>query len=48
MSQGVELATAWVRLVPSVDGITDKITDAFAPAEGIGGESGKKSGALLG
>ena len=45
MSQGVELATAWVRLVPSVDGITDKITDAFAPAEGIGGESGKKSGA---
>lgn len=43
--QGVELATAWVRLVPSMDGASDSITKALAPgvkaAEGEGDKAGK-------
>lgn len=45
MAEGVELATAWVRLVPSVEGITDSLTDAFAPGERAGADSGKRAGA---
>lgn len=33
MANGVELATAWVRLVPSVEGIQDQITKQFLPAQ---------------
>lgn len=43
-ANGVELATAWVRLVPTVEGITDQLAKEFAPAEGVGAESGKKAG----
>lgn len=44
MAEGVELATAWVRLVPTVEGITDQIVKEFAPAEQVGADSGKKAG----
>lgn len=44
MAEGVELATAWVRLVPTVEGITDQIAKEFAPAEQVGADSGKKAG----
>lgn len=43
---GVELATAWVRLVPSVEGITDNITKAFAPGVAEAGKAGDASGGL--
>lgn len=45
MADGVELATAWVRLVPSAEGITDSITGAFAPSEKAGADAGSKAGA---
>lgn len=41
---GTELATAWVRLVPSVEGITDQITKEFLPATKQAGEEGDKAG----
>lgn len=41
---GVELATAWVRLVPSVEGVTDSITDAFLPGTKAAGREGDKAG----
>lgn len=41
---GVELATAWVRLVPSVDGISDQITKQFLPGTKTAGEEGDKAG----
>lgn len=44
MPEGVELATAWVRLVPTAEGITEGVVKVFAPAEKIGAESGKKAG----
>lgn len=44
MPEGVELATAWVRLVPTVEGITEQIAKEFAPAEQAGADSGKKAG----
>ncbi len=47
MSEGVELATAWVRLVPSVEGITDSVTSALIPGEKAAGESGKRAGGLF-
>lgn len=45
MAEGIELATAWVRLVPTVEGITEQISKEFAPAEKTGADSGKKAGA---
>lgn len=41
--RGVELATAWVRLVPSLDGATDNIVKSLAPS-GAGEDAGKKLG----
>lgn len=43
--EGVELATAWVRLVPTVEGITEQISKEFGPSEQVGGDAGKKAGA---
>lgn len=44
MPDGVELATAWVRLVPTAEGITEGVVKVFAPAEQIGADAGKKAG----
>ena len=45
MASGVELATAWVRLVPSADGIQGELTKSLAPeAEKAGDDAGKKAG----
>lgn len=45
MTSGVELATAWVRLVPSAEGIQGELTKQLAPeAEKAGDDAGKKSG----
>lgn len=45
MSTGVELATAWVRLVPSVEGVTDSVTKAFIPGQKAAEDAGSKAGA---
>ncbi|ALJ20375.1 phage tail tape measure protein [Microbacterium sp. No. 7] len=45
MSEGVELATAWVRLVPSAEGITDSLVEAFAPGTKAAQDEGEKAGA---
>ena len=42
--QGVELATAWVRLVPSMEGATDSITKALAPGTEAAAAEGEKAG----
>ncbi|WP_425836940.1 hypothetical protein [Microbacterium sp. PA5] len=44
MADGVELATAWVRLVPSVEGITDQVVKSVGGSEmeNAGKQSGKK------
>lgn len=42
--QGVELATAWVRLVPSMEGATDNITKALAPGTKAASAEGDKAG----
>lgn len=47
LGTGVELATAWVRLVPSMDGVSESITKEFVPAEKAGAESGKKTGSAF-
>lgn len=44
MADGVELATAWVRLVPSIEGVQDSITKAFVPGEAAAGAAGEKAG----
>lgn len=41
---GVELATAWVRLVPSMEGVTDNVVKAFSPTSAIAAAEGAKSG----
>lgn len=41
---GVELATAWVRLVPSMEGATDSITKALAPGTKAAEAEGDKAG----
>lgn len=42
--QGVELATAWVRLVPSMEGATDNIVRALAPGVKEAEGQGKRAG----
>lgn len=44
MPAGVELATAWIRLVPSVDGIQSAVTQEIAGAnlDGAGNDAGTK------
>lgn len=44
MADGVELATAWVRLVPSVEGIQDTITKEFGSADSGLEKAGDKAG----
>jgi hypothetical protein len=44
MATGVELATAWLRLVPTTEGIQDNVADALKPAEKAAEDAGKKSG----
>lgn len=44
MATGVELATAWVRLVPSMDGAQGEVTKALGPAEAEAEKSGKRAG----
>ena len=41
---GVELATAWVRLVPSLDGVQGEVAKAFGPAEAEANKAGQKAG----
>ncbi|QTV79489.1 phage tail tape measure protein [Microbacterium sp. NIBRBAC000506063] len=41
----MELATAWVRLVPSVEGVTDSVTKAFAPGQKAAEDAGGRAGA---
>ncbi|MFF2631955.1 hypothetical protein ACFVR6_03640 [Microbacterium sp. NPDC058021] len=45
---GVELATAWVRLVPSIEGVQGSIAEALLPAQDEADEAGKKSGGRFG
>lgn len=45
MADGVELATAWIRLVPTVEGIQDTLVSELGGAESAAAESGKRSGA---
>ncbi|VXC30548.1 Phage tail tape measure protein [Microbacterium sp. 8M] len=45
MADGVELATAWIRLVPTVEGIQDTLASELGGAESAAAESGKRSGA---
>lgn len=44
MAAGVELATAWVRLVPSMSGVQGAISQQLAPASAIADAEGKKAG----
>lgn len=44
MAEGVELAAAWVRLVPSFEGVTQNITQAFAPGAKAAEAAGDKAG----
>jgi len=41
---GVELATAWVRLVPSAEGVQENTAKALIPAEKAAEDAGDKSG----
>lgn len=41
---GVELATAWIRLVPSIEGVQENTAKALIPAQDAADEAGKKSG----
>ncbi|QJD49831.1 tape measure protein [Microbacterium phage AvGardian] len=45
MATGVEIATAWVRLVPTVEGVQGTLAKELTPAaEAAGEDAGKKSG----
>src|SRR6218665_2451478 len=44
MATGVELATAWVHLVPSADGITDNIAKSLGGLDGVGDKAGRGVG----
>ncbi|HRN28145.1 MAG TPA: hypothetical protein PK781_03300 [Terrimesophilobacter sp.] len=45
MATGVELATAWVRLVPSIEGVQGVVAKELGPAEAEAEKSGQKAGA---
>lgn len=45
MTTGVELATAWIRLVPSIEGVQESTAKALIPAQDAAEDAGKKSGA---
>lgn len=44
MADGVELATAWVRIVPSMDGVQGAIATQLAPVSGMAAAAGTKAG----
>lgn len=44
MATGAELATAWVRLVPTTEGVQDEVAKALAPAEKAAEDAGDKAG----
>ena len=49
MATGVEIATAWVRLVPTVEGVQGTLAKELNPAaEKAGDEAGKKAGSKFG
>jgi len=43
-SEGVELATVWLRMVPTMEGATQNIAKALEPGESAAGDSGKRAG----
>ncbi|EQM83426.1 phage tail tape measure protein [Microbacterium maritypicum] len=43
-AEGVELATVWLRMVPTMEGATENVTKALLPGENAAGESGKRAG----
>lgn len=45
---GVELAQAWVRIIPSMQGVQGTIAKEFAPVSGIAAAEGKKAGTRFG
>ncbi|MFB7843636.1 phage tail tape measure protein [Microbacterium sp. NPDC056052] len=45
MADGVELATAWIRLVPTVEGLQDTLVSELGGAESAAADAGKRSGA---
>lgn len=47
MAEGVELATAWVRLVPSIEGLQKNLAESFAPIEGEAEQTGKRAGGKM-
>lgn len=47
MPTGAELATAWVRLVPSFDGAQGEIAGAFKPVEDEADAAGKRAGGKM-
>ncbi len=47
MPQGVELATGWVRVVPSFEGVQGNLQKGFAPAAKLAEAEGKKAGGLF-
>lgn len=44
MATGAELATAWVRLVPTTEGVQGEVAKALAPAEKAAEDAGDKAG----
>lgn len=44
MPTGVELASAWVRLIPTMEGVTGSVVAAMAPATAAAGKEGTKAG----
>lgn len=44
MADGVELATAWIRLVPTVEGIQDTVTKEFSKGDSALEKSGQSAG----
>ena len=47
MANGVELATAWVRIIPSMDGVQGAIATQLAPVSGMATAAGTKAGTGL-
>jgi phage-related minor tail protein len=44
MTEGVELATVWVRVVPTLDGVQESITEQFMPGQRLAEDAGDKAG----
>lgn len=48
MADGVEIATGWLTLAPTIPGLQGKISEALAPAEAEADKAGKSSGSKFG